>query len=105
VYDATSTSFFMSIFKFMDILGKKGCFRTALEYNKFLLKLNLDDPTACLLCIDYNAISSKQYAFLLQFVRHYAAYCGQKDTNIYLIPNFTYSTALAKFCTINESKK
>ena len=30
VYDEYSTSFFMSIFKFMDILGKKGCFRTAL---------------------------------------------------------------------------
>lgn len=30
VYDNISTSLFMSLFKFMDILGKKGCFRTAL---------------------------------------------------------------------------
>lgn len=30
VYDRTSTSFFMALFKFMDILGKKGCFRSAL---------------------------------------------------------------------------
>jgi len=51
----------MSLFKFMDILGKKGCFRTALEYNKLLLKLNLNDPTASLLCMDYNAVSSKQF--------------------------------------------
>jgi hypothetical protein len=45
----------------MDILGKKGCYRTALEYNKFLLKININDPTACLLCMDFNAISSKQF--------------------------------------------
>jgi tetratricopeptide (TPR) repeat protein len=61
VYDETSKSFFMSLFKFMDILGKKGCYRTALEYNKFLLKINLNDPTACLLCIDFNAVSGKQF--------------------------------------------
>jgi len=30
VYDNNSKSLFMSIFKFMDILGKKGCFRAAL---------------------------------------------------------------------------
>ena len=30
VYDQISTSFFMSIFKLIDILGKKGCFRSAL---------------------------------------------------------------------------
>jgi hypothetical protein len=53
----------------MDILGKKGCFKAALEYNKFLLKINLDDPTACLLSIDFNAISSKSYVFLLEFIR------------------------------------
>jgi len=51
----------MSLFKMMDILGKKGCFKAALEFNKLLLKLNLDDPTACLLCLDYNSISSKEY--------------------------------------------
>lgn len=65
VYDQYSTSFFMSIFKFIDILGKKGCFKTALEYNKFLLKININDPTACLLSIDFNAISGKQYRYLL----------------------------------------
>lgn len=60
VYDVYSKSLFMAIFKFMDILGKKGCFRTALEYNKLLLKINPTDPSACLLCLDYNAISASQ---------------------------------------------
>jgi len=96
VYDQTSTSFFMSLFKLMDILGKKGCFRTALEYNKFLLKININDPTACLLCMDYNAISSKQFDFLLKFVQYFSSYCGLKHHSIYLMPNFCYSVALAK---------
>lgn len=87
----------MALFKFMDILGKKGCFKAALEYNKFLLKINLNDPTACLLCLDYNAISSKSYSFLLSFVKNYAKYTGQEDSTLYLMPNFIYSVALAKF--------
>lgn len=105
IYDATSTSFFMSLFKFMDILGKKGCFRTALEYNKFLLKINLNDPTACLLCIDFNAISSKQYHFLLDFVQYFSYYVGLNRHSIYLMPNFTYSVALAKFLLLSEPPK
>lgn len=50
----------MAILKFTDILGKKGCFRAALEYNKFLVKLNpYEDPVGGLLCLDYFALSSK----------------------------------------------
>ena len=105
IYDATSTSFFMSLFKFMDILGKKGCYRTALEYNKFLLKINLNDPTACLLCIDFNAISSKQYEFLIDFVQYFSYYIGLKQNSIYLMPNFTYSLALAKLLLQIEPAK
>lgn len=96
VYDEISTSFFMSIFKFIDILGKKGCFRTALEYNKFLLKINVNDPTACLLSIDFNAISSKNYSYLIQFARQFSSYIGFKNCSLYLMPNFCYSVALAK---------
>lgn len=96
VYDEISKSFFMSIFKFIDILGKKGCFRTALEYNKFLLKINVNDPTACLLSIDFNAISSKQYSYLVRFTQQFSSYIGAKNTSLYLMPNFCYSVALAR---------
>ena len=95
----------MSLFKIMDILGKKGCYRTALEYNKFLLKINLNDPTACLLCIDFNAVSSKQFQFLFNFVQHFGNYSGMKLESIYLMPNFTYSVALAKFHLLSEPTK
>lgn len=95
----------MSIFKFIDILGKKGCFRSALEYNKFLLKINVNDPTACLLSIDYNAISGKQYSYLLQFTKHFSSYIGNKHHSLYLLPNFCYSVALAKMHELSEPKK
>lgn len=87
----------MSLFKFMDILGKKGCFRSALEYNKFLLKINPDDPTASLLCIDFNSISAKCSEYLVNFVKCYSRYLGDSKASLYLLPNFTYSVALAKY--------
>ena len=96
-YDNYSTSLFMSLFKMMDILGKKGCFRAALEYNKYLLKINIEDPTACLLSIDFNAISSKSYEYLIKFIKMFSYYLGNKDSSLYFMPNFTYSIALAKF--------
>lgn len=55
-----ANSLFNALLKFIDLLGKKGCYRSALEYNKFLLKLNVEeDPSGALLCLDYNALSSK----------------------------------------------
>lgn len=61
-YDYTpyNKTLFLALLKFTDILGKKGCFKAAFEYNKFLLKLNpYEDPVGSLLCIDYFCISSK----------------------------------------------
>jgi len=50
----------LALLKFTDILGKKGCYRAALEFNKFLVKLNpSEDPVGGLLSLDYNSLSSK----------------------------------------------
>ena len=55
-----SKTFFLALLKFTDILGKKGCYRAALEFNKFLVKLNpSEDPVGGLLSLDYNSLSSK----------------------------------------------
>lgn len=109
-YERFSSSLFMSIFKFIDILGKKGCYKAALEYTKFLLKLNKDDPTAALFCLDYNACSAKQYDYMLQFADHYADEFYGKGTNgarttIYWMPNIMYSAALSKFLQTFETKE
>lgn len=94
----------MAIFKFIDILGKKGCYRAALEYNKLLLKMNLDDPTAALLCLDYNAISAKQYDYVLQVAAHFGHDLLKKGSTIYWLPNIMYSAALARFLKATETK-
>ena len=55
----------MALLKFTDILGKKGCYRAALEFNKFLVKLNpSEDPVGGLLSLDYNSIPSLIFDWL-----------------------------------------
>lgn len=55
-----------------------------------------------MLCLDYNAISSKNYEFLTNFINNFSNYIGCKNASIYLMPNFTYSLGLAKFLNIAE---
>ncbi len=94
--------FFLAVNRFINILGKKGCYRTALEFNKFLVRLNpYDDPTGALLTLDYNSISSKQFDFLLNFPHQFAQqYYKSKDFSLICLPNFLYSTALCKILQI-----
>lgn len=50
----------MTLLRIIDNLGRKGCFCSALEYNKFLIKINpFEDPLGALLCLDYNSIGAK----------------------------------------------
>ena len=67
-----------------------------------MLKINLNDPSACLLSLDFNAISSNQPEFLIDFVTYYSNCIGKNKMSLYFLPNFIYSFALAKF--ILESK-
>lgn len=56
--------------KYIDILGRKGCSRTALECCKLLLSLSPEnDPYGVLLRIDYYAIRSREYEYLINFVK------------------------------------
>ena len=89
----------MTLVKFIDILGKKACYKAALEYNKFLVKLNpLMDPVGGLLILDYNAISARNYDFLINFVEKFCKEVyGTEKFSILFLPNFLYSCSLAKF--------
>jgi len=99
-----SAALFATVFQMASLLGKKGCFRAALEYNKFLLKLSpLADPTGALLCLDYNALSSKQYRYLSYFASNYAAEFYKSDRfSLMCLPNYLYSCALSKFCELQS---
>lgn len=75
-----------------------------MEYNKFLLKMNLQDPTASILCLDYNSISAKQYDFIVDFSAYYGDEFIKNGTTIYWLPNLMYSVPLAKFLKATQTK-
>jgi hypothetical protein len=58
-----------AIVKYIDILGRRGCNRTAVEFNKLLLSFDpVNDPFGILLRIDYYAIRAKEYTLIQDFV-------------------------------------
>ena len=58
------------LIKYIDILGRKGCNKTALEFCKFLFSLDpLADPYGVLLRIDFYANRGKEYDYLINFVK------------------------------------
>ena len=57
------------LLKYIDILGRQGCNRTAVEYCKLLLALSpAEDPYGVLLRYDYYALRAKEHQILIQFV-------------------------------------
>jgi len=83
----------------INILNKKGCYKSALEYNKFLLKINyLHDPMGSLLIIDYSAISASDFKFLYKLIKNFGKefYNSDKSSILYM-PNMIFSLALSKF--------
>lgn len=62
------------LLKYIDILGRKGCNRTALEFCKLLLGLSpKGDPYGVLLRYDFYAIRGKEYKSYINFVRQFCA--------------------------------
>lgn len=87
--------FFKSIFLFIDCLGRKGCYRTALEFSKFLLALDTRDPLGALFLVDYYALSTKNYEFFVMFSAGFLnEFRGRKS--VLDLPSALYSLALAK---------
>ena len=55
--------------KYIDVLGRKGCSKTALEVCKLLLGLNpKHDTWGVLLRIDFYSLRAKEYEFLIKFI-------------------------------------
>lgn len=83
----------MAVFRYIQLLGRKGFSRTALEYCKFLLSLDPSDPLCVRFMIDAYCIRAEQFECLLDLYT-----CDElKDHNLSLLPNFVYSVGLAKY--------
>ncbi|KAH8402858.1 hypothetical protein KR222_007670 [Zaprionus bogoriensis] len=86
-------AFYIVLFKHAQYLEERACCRTAFEISKLLLSLQPDvDPLAVILVIDYYALRSKQFAWLVEFFEQYNA-----TRNLAQLPNMAYSYALALF--------
>ncbi|XP_017074174.1 transcription factor 25 isoform X2 [Drosophila eugracilis] len=84
-------SFYIVLFKHAQYLEERACSRTAFEISKLLLSLQPDtDPLAIILVIDYYALRSKQFGWLVEFYEEYNA-----ARNLNQLPNMAYSYALA----------
>eukprot|EP01133_Synstelium_polycarpum_P016017 gene16017-19065_t len=87
---------FLSVFRHIQILGRRGCPRTAFEFCKVLLSFDYADPLFVRLIIDYYALKSKQYGFLVDLFTRIGKLTPSTQA-LNLLPNFCYSSALAKF--------
>ena len=90
-YEDHNKSFFRCLMRYIQILGKRGLHRSALEVSKLMLSLNLHDPCGVLFTIDYYALRCEEYDFLHQMSLAY------DDGGIAIMPNIVYSVALARF--------
>lgn len=90
---AENRPFFLALWRYALTIGRKGCYRTALEYCKLMLSLDpKNDPLCILLLIDFYALRSEQYDFL---IRLYDEWKGSR--RLLLLPNFGFSVPLAMF--------
>ena len=90
--------------KYIDVLGRKGCCRTALEVCKLVLGIcPTQDPKGILLRIDYYALRAKEYDYLKRFI------CQRKNDKkpkvAELLPNLLMSSAICKRHLVKEESK
>ncbi|KAL7754111.1 hypothetical protein RI367_000091 [Sorochytrium milnesiophthora] len=86
-------SFFIALLRRIQFIGRSGCWRTALEFTKLLLSLShKQDPLAVYSMIDFYALKSGEYSFLLQLYNEYG-----EVHQLAQMPNFLYSIALAQY--------
>ncbi|XP_065675023.1 ribosome quality control complex subunit TCF25-like [Hydra vulgaris] len=92
--------FFLALFRHINFLGNKACYRTALEVCRVLLGLDpADDPLCILLLIDFYAIKSQQYDFFIKLYDDFE--CSR---NVSSLPNCIFSYALCKYYVADRSE-
>lgn len=90
---------FIILFKHLNFVGGRACYRTSLEFCKLLLSLDPEgDPLAVILSLDFYALRAKEYEWFIEF-------CNLWDNtrNLTQLPNIAFSLALAHFHLGNTS--
>ncbi|ORX68500.1 DUF654-domain-containing protein [Linderina pennispora] len=91
-----SRSLFLAVFRNMQFMARRGCWRTVFEFNKVLLSLDpQQDPLGALLTLDFHALKAKQFEYVRSFVSNWTL--SPVD-----LPNWAFSRALAEFMFENS---
>ncbi|XP_018331893.1 transcription factor 25 [Agrilus planipennis] len=92
---------FITLFKHLQFVGGRACYRTALEVCKLLLSLDPEgDPLAVKLIIDFYALRAKEYKWLIDFAEEW-----ETSKNLSQLPNFAFSVPIAIFHTSGDDTK
>lgn len=93
-------AFYLSLFKHMIFLEKRGCPRTALEFCKLILSLDPEnDPLCVLLLIDLLSLRAREYTFLTRMFQEWEGH-----RNLSQLPNFAFSVPLAYFLLSQQAE-
>lgn len=84
---------FITLFKHLNFVGGRACYRTSLEFCKLLLSFDPEgDPLAVILCLDFYALKAKEYKWFIEFCNFW-----DSTRNLTQLPNIAFSLALAHF--------
>ena len=92
-------AFYLALFRHLNYVGSRACYRTALELCKLMLSLDPSgDPLGVTLMIDFYALRANQHAWLLRFYTEWEA----AGRNLSQLPNFAYAVAVGYFYSANQ---
>lgn len=101
-----------ALFRYIDVVGRRGCSRTALEYCKLVLSFwPEEDPFGILTIFDYYALRAREYTYFVDFISgafvneiySKISFKTEKFKSLLLMPNLIYSCALAKKMAQNST--
>lgn len=93
------------MFRHIQFLTRRGCWKTAFEFNKLLFSLDpTSDPLGALLSLDFHALSSKDFDYVVKMQADWKTDGDLYPAEMTNMPNFAYSAAYAKFKMSEKTK-
>jgi tetratricopeptide (TPR) repeat protein len=92
-----NTIFYEVMERHIQLLCNAGLYRTALEFGKMVLSLDLSDPISVLLFLDFYAIRSSEWFFLEDLGSLLRKLNEQSGDMRHLLPNMMYGSALSSY--------
>ncbi|EPX72630.1 DUF654 family protein [Schizosaccharomyces octosporus yFS286] len=96
----TNRRLYLCIWRYMQSLQSRGCWRTVFEFCKVLLQLDPSDPYAIGTCIDTYAIRRGEFGWVVYFANYL-----ENTNQITKFPNFFYSSALAMYKMYGDTEE